>query len=73
MFTQAIAQSGAAAHTLTPEIGAKVRTFLAESLGIEPTREAFQAVDLGALVQAAADLVVEVQTAADPAKWGTSR
>ena len=71
LFTQAIAESGAAAHTLTPEIGATVRTFLAESLGIEPTREAFQAVDVAALVQAASDLVVEVQTAPDPTKWGT--
>ena len=71
LFSQAITESGAAAHTLTPEIGATVRTFLAESLGVEPTREAFQAVDVAALVRAASDLVVEVQTAPDPAKWGS--
>jgi len=70
LFSRAIAESGAAAHTLTPEIGAKVRIFLAESLGIEPTREAFRALDLAALVQAASDLVVEVQSTPDPARWG---
>jgi para-nitrobenzyl esterase len=71
LFTQAITQSGAAAHTLTPETAAKVRTFLAGSLGIEPTREAFQTVDLATLVKAASNLVVEVQTAPDPSRWGS--
>lgn len=71
LFTQAITESGAAAHTLTPDIGAKVRTFLAEAMGIEPTREAFRAADLTRLVQAASDLVVEVQTTPDPVRWGS--
>jgi para-nitrobenzyl esterase len=71
LFAQAITQSGAAAHTLTPEIGLTVTRTLAERLGVEPTREAIAGVDLAALVRAASDLVVEVQTAPDPAKWGS--
>jgi para-nitrobenzyl esterase len=71
LFTQAITQSGAAAHTLTPEQGLTVTRTLAEALGVEPTRAALAAVELPALVAAAAALVVEVQTAPDPQKWGS--
>ena len=71
LFRQAITQSGAAAHTLTPEIGLTVTRTLAETLGVEPTREAIAGVELDRLVQAASDLVVEVQTAPDPVKWGS--
>jgi para-nitrobenzyl esterase len=70
LFTQAITQSGAAAHTLTLDQGRMVAGYLAAALGTEPTREAIAAVPLETLVQAASDLVVEVQTAPDPAKWG---
>jgi para-nitrobenzyl esterase len=70
LFAQAIAQSGAAAHTLTPDEGAMVGGHLAHALGVPPTREAVAAVPLDTLVRAASDLVVEVQTAPDPAKWG---
>ena len=71
LFRRAITQSGAAAHTLTPEIGLTVTRTLAETLGVEPTREAIAGVELDRLVQAASDLVVEVQTAPDPVKWGS--
>jgi para-nitrobenzyl esterase len=71
LFTQAVTQSGAAAHTLTPEQGLTVTRTLAAALGVEPTREALAAVELPALVAAAAGLVVEVQTAPDPQKWGS--
>ena len=71
LFAQAITQSGGAAHTLPPEIAEKVARALAESLGVEPTRAAIAEVDLDALVQAASDLVVEVQTVPDPEKWGS--
>jgi para-nitrobenzyl esterase len=70
LFAQAITQSGAAAHTLTPEVGKAVAGHLAAALGVEPTREAIAAVPLDTLVRAASDLVVEVQTTPDPAKWG---
>ncbi len=71
LFAQAITQSGAAAHTLTQEIGLTVMRTLAEALGVEPTREAIAAVDLDTLIRVAAELVIEVQSAPDPVKWGS--
>ncbi|GAY08444.1 carboxylesterase/lipase family protein [Pseudonocardia sp. N23] len=71
LFRRAITQSGAWAHTLTPELGRTVGTLLAEALGVPATREAIAGVPLPQLVQAASDLVVEVQTAPDPQKWGS--
>lgn len=71
LFAQAITQSGAAVHTLTPETGAQVAATLAQALGTEPTRAAIAGVELDVLVKAASDLVVEVQTAPDPQKWGS--
>ncbi|MFG1925969.1 carboxylesterase/lipase family protein [Cryptosporangium sp. NPDC048952] len=71
LFSQAITQSGAALHTITPEQGRMVSGLLAEIVGVPATREGFESVPLERLVQAASDLVVEVQTNADPAKWGT--
>ncbi|MFD0662358.1 carboxylesterase/lipase family protein [Thermocatellispora tengchongensis] len=71
LFARAIAQSGAAAHALPPEQGLMVGRYLAEALGVPPTREAIKQVALDTLVRAASDLVVEVQGTPDPAKWGT--
>jgi len=70
LFAQAITQSGAAAHTLTRDQGRMVAGYLADALGVQADREAIRNVPLEKLVQAASDLVTEVQTAADPAKWG---
>jgi para-nitrobenzyl esterase len=70
LFAQAIAQSGAGAHTLASEDARKVGGYLADALGVPPDREAIKSVSLDKLVRAASDLVVEVQTAPDPAKWG---
>ena len=70
LFGQAIAQSGAAAHTLTEDEGRMVGGYLADALGVPPDRESIKAVPLDKLVQAASDLVVEVQTAPDPGRWG---
>ena len=71
LFTQAIAQSGAAAHTLTHDQAQMVSGYLTSTLGVPADREAIKAVPLDKLVRAASDLVVEVQTAPDPAKWGS--
>lgn len=71
LFNRAITQSGAAAHTITAEQGLTVSRYLAEKLGVEPTRDAIVGVPLDRLVAAAAELVTEVQTAPDPEKWGT--
>jgi para-nitrobenzyl esterase len=70
LFSQAIAQSGAAAHTLTRDEALMVGGYLADALGVPADRDSIKAVPLEKLVQAASDLVVEVQTAPDPAKWG---
>jgi para-nitrobenzyl esterase len=70
LFGQAIAQSGAGAHTLPPADGLMVGRYLAEALGVPSDREAIKAVPLDKLVRAASDLVVEAQTAPDPARWG---
>jgi len=70
LFAQAIAQSGAAAHTLTADVARMVGGYLADALGVPADRESIKAVPLERLVQAASDLVVEVQTTPDPARWG---
>ena len=70
LFGQAIAQSGAGAHTLTAAEGRMVGGYLAETLGVPADRDAIKAVPLDKLVRAASDLVAEVQTAPDPARWG---
>jgi para-nitrobenzyl esterase len=70
LFSRAIAQSGAAAHTLTRAEGRMVGGYLADALGVAADRDAIKAIPLEKVVQTASDLVVEVQTAPDPARWG---
>jgi para-nitrobenzyl esterase len=70
LFAQAIAQSGAGAHTLTAAEALMVGGYLADMLGAPADRESIKAVALDKLVRAASDLVTEVQTAPDPARWG---
>ncbi|WNV88032.1 carboxylesterase/lipase family protein [Umezawaea sp. Da 62-37] len=69
LFARAIMESGADVNTLTPELGAMVGGYLADALGVEPTREAIAAIPLDTLVRVASDLVTEAQTAPDPARW----
>jgi para-nitrobenzyl esterase len=70
LFAQAIAQSGAGAHTLTQDQAAMVGGYLAAALDVPADRDSIKAVPLATLVQTASDLVVEVQTNPDAAKWG---
>jgi para-nitrobenzyl esterase len=70
LFAQAIAQSGAGAHTLTQDQAAMVGGYLAAALEVPADRDSIRAVPLDTLVQTASDLVVGVQTNPDPAKWG---
>jgi para-nitrobenzyl esterase len=70
LFARAIAESGAGAHTLTPDVARTVSGFLAEALGTAPEREALKAVPQPEFIRAASDLVVELQTSPDPVKWG---
>jgi para-nitrobenzyl esterase len=71
LFRQAVTQSGAVAQTLTAETAAGLASRLAESLGVAPTREAFSQVPVELLARTASAFVEEVQTASDPAKWGS--
>ncbi len=70
LFAQAITESGAAAHTLTGDEGRMVGGYLAEALGVPADRNPIKALPVGRLVQTASDLVVEVHTRPDPARWG---
>ena len=70
LFTRAIAQSGAGAHTLASHDARRVGGYLADALGVPPDRESIKAVPLEKLVRAASDLVASVQTSPDPARWG---
>ncbi|MCX4092654.1 carboxylesterase/lipase family protein [Nocardia sp. alder85J] len=71
LFQQAISQSGGAHHHLAPEQARQVAAELARNLGIEPTRAAFATVDPDKLALACREVITELQTAPDPAKWGT--
>ena len=70
LFRGAIAQSGAGAHTMSPQTATKVTALLAEQLGVEPTRAAIATLSPERVFEAAEKLTNEVQTAPDPAKWG---
>jgi para-nitrobenzyl esterase len=70
LFQQAITQSGAGAHTLSPDESRNVARYLAEALGVTPDRAAIAARPADEVAQAAGALTEEVQTAPDPAKWG---
>ena len=70
LFRRAIAQSGAGHYAISPETARKLGVYLAEKLGIEPTREAFAAVPLDSLLQAQAALSADVFMNPDPALWG---
>ncbi len=70
LFRAAITESGAGAHTMSPETAEKVTALLAEQLGVEPTRAAVAALAPDAVHKVAEALTNEVQTLPDPAKWG---
>jgi para-nitrobenzyl esterase len=70
LFHQAITESGAAAHTLSPDEGRMVAGYLAEALGVAPDRRALGDLPADRVTQAASALTEEVQTAPDPARWG---
>src|ERR1700722_8760300 len=57
LFAQAIAQSGAGAHTLGAQEARKVGGYLADALGVPADRESVKGVPLDKLVRAASDLV----------------
>jgi para-nitrobenzyl esterase len=68
LFSRAITQSGAGAHTLTRDEALMVAGYLADALGVPADRDSIKAVPLDKLVQAASDLVVEVPRGGDPVR-----
>jgi para-nitrobenzyl esterase len=70
LFHQAVAQSGAAAATLTTEAAARVASMLAQSLGVSPTREALSEVPAERLGRAASAIAGQIETPSAPARWG---
>jgi para-nitrobenzyl esterase len=70
LFRRAIAQSGAAHYVLSPATAQRIGQYLAEKLGVEPTRQAIATVPINRLVEAQRQLRVEVSANPDPARWG---
>ncbi len=70
LFRGAIMQSGAGHHAVSPRAAQAVTAFLAETLGIEPTRAAFAAVPRAELLAAQEKVGLAVQLEPDPQKWG---
>ncbi|BCJ36043.1 carboxylic ester hydrolase [Actinocatenispora thailandica] len=69
LFGRAIAQSGSAARTLTPDAAVGVAARLAAVLHVAPTRAAFREVPAGELARASAALVAASQVPHDPTSW----
>jgi carboxylesterase type B len=70
LFRRAIAQSGGGSVAHDPTDAALVTRELAGRLGIEPTAEAFAALDPAAILKAQAAVAAEVAALPDPGRWG---
>ncbi len=70
LFRRAIAQSGAGHHVISPATGQRIGRYLAEKLGVEPTREAIATVPINRLVEAQRELRAEISANPNPARWG---
>jgi len=70
LFRRAIAQSGGAHQVIPAETARKVSGQLAERLGVEATRKAIAAVPVDRLLQAQAELKVDLVAHPDPERWG---
>lgn len=70
LFRRAVLQSGAAHHALPSEIAQRIGGFLAEKLGVPPTREAMAAVPADRFLAAQAELKDDLIARPDPERWG---
>jgi para-nitrobenzyl esterase len=70
LFRRIIAESGAGHHVSSPATGKRIGQYLAEKLGVEPTREAIAVVPIDRLLQAQVELGRDAYTNPDPALWG---
>ncbi|MER7545475.1 carboxylesterase/lipase family protein [Spirillospora sp. NPDC127506] len=72
LFRRAIAQSGAGGIAQDPDDAMLVTREMAARLGIEPTAEAFAALDPAAIIPAQASVAAEVSMTPDPVRWGAT-
>jgi len=70
LFRRAIAQSGAGHHVISPATAKRIGQYLAEKLGVEPTRQGIASVPISRLVQAQQELRSAVSANPNPALWG---
>ena len=70
LFRRAILQSGAAHHVTPADDARRIAGYLADILGVPPTREAIAAVGVERLLAAQAQLKTELLTDPDPERWG---
>ncbi len=70
LFRRAIAQSGAGHHAISPATAQRVGGYLAEKLGVTPTREAIRSITTDRLLQAQIEISAEAFGNPDPQKWG---
>jgi para-nitrobenzyl esterase len=70
LFAQAVLQSGAGHHAISRETAVRIGGYVAERLGIQPTREALAAVPLPELIAAQQAVAQEAQLMPDPGRWG---
>ena len=70
LFRRAVLQSGAAHQAIAAETAARIGTWLAEKLGVPPTREAVAAVPVERLLAAQQELTADLLAHPDPDRWG---
>ena len=70
LFRRAIAQSGTAHHVIPAEDGRRIGKYLAEKLGVPPTRQAIAAVPVERLLAAQTELKADPLAHPDPGRWG---
>ncbi|KQY21473.1 carboxylesterase [Cellulomonas sp. Root485] len=70
LFRRAILQSGAALHVAEADDARRVAGYLADILGVHPTREAIAEVGVERLLAAQVQLKTDLLTDPDPERWG---
>src|SRR5512137_1512649 len=70
LFRRAIPESGAAHTVMSAATARRMGRYLAERLGVEPTREALAAVPVDRFLRAQAELKADMWAHPDPARWG---
>jgi len=70
LFRRAVLQSGAGHHVHSVATAIRVTGYLADLLGVAPTREGIAAVGADRLFEAQSALSLQASSVPDPARWG---